>query len=241
MGNWRFLGGAALARETGFSVSYVNILLHKGVPADEIRARAKLRVQVEEANKRGAGRSQGAGGRLAATTTAVVGKMSKAEAGRLGGKTKAEKAEKVEKARTYVPLRPQSSTSAPKPALSPSFSFVRSPVPMPEFDSDDDTETEFETLASAQTRKEIALANQRELEVRKMLRELIPVAEANAHVARLIVAARDAWVRAGAELGDRLAVETDSVKCAQMVTDEAVRILKGITEMEVSVTKVGGK
>ena len=92
---------------------------------------------------------------------------------------------------------------------------------------------EIEVLAEAQRRKETALADKAELDVLQRRGELVPLATVNAWMASGIIRCRDILLRIGPELRDRMAVETDPVKCEKMVVEEVVRALSQLKELEV--------
>ena len=86
------------------------------------------------------------------------------------------------------------------------------------------------SLAHAQLLKTQAQAAEVGLKVRVMEGTLANVAEVNAYVAGCIIKARDTFLRIGPELRDRLAQETDPIRCDELVTSEIVRGLKEVSE-----------
>jgi hypothetical protein len=82
-----------------------------------------------------------------------------------------------------------------------------------------------ETLVQAQLRKEQALANLRELEVAQKRGELAPVGVLNVFMGGQIIKARDALMRIGQELCDRLAFASAPADCRRMIDDEVRRAL----------------
>lgn len=86
------------------------------------------------------------------------------------------------------------------------------------------------TLAHAQLLKMQGQAAIEGLKARVMEGSLANVAEVNAYVAGCIVRARDTFLRIGPELRDRLAQETDPIRCDEMVTAEIMRGLREISE-----------
>lgn len=82
-----------------------------------------------------------------------------------------------------------------------------------------------ETKIQAELRKEVALASLRELELRQKSGELVDVGHVNAWMGTCIVAARNALLRVGPELRDRLAAETDPVRIEGLINGEVERAL----------------
>lgn len=87
-----------------------------------------------------------------------------------------------------------------------------------------------ENYYQAQARKERILADLRELEYQEKVGQLAPVDLLNSWFSGCIVRARDILLNIGPELRDRLAQETDPVRCEEMVTFE---IRRGLSEMSV--------
>ena len=87
-----------------------------------------------------------------------------------------------------------------------------------------------EPYHDAITRKEIALANIREIEEAEKRDALVPLAEINAHVAGMIIRARDVLTRMGGELRDSLASETDPIKCEALINAETNQALRELRE-----------
>jgi hypothetical protein len=87
-----------------------------------------------------------------------------------------------------------------------------------------------ESYFEAQRRKEIALANLRELELAIKSGELVPVAEINAWVAGNIVEARNILIRIAPELRDRLAIESDPAETDKLISVEIDRALAVLEE-----------
>lgn len=85
-----------------------------------------------------------------------------------------------------------------------------------------------EELHNAQTRKEIALANLKELEEAQKRAELIPVAQVNNWMASAIMRARDIWSGLR-DLSDRIRQEADAIS-AQLMVDAEMR--RGFEELE---------
>lgn len=86
------------------------------------------------------------------------------------------------------------------------------------------------TMTEARRRKEVALAKLREHEVKLREGSVVSVPEINAAVSAMIIHARDALLRIGPEICDRLAACTDPVACGEMVTEEITKALRGLSE-----------
>lgn len=82
-----------------------------------------------------------------------------------------------------------------------------------------------ESYSEAQRRKEVALANLRELELNVKSGDLTPVSEINAWVAGMIIEARNILLRIAPELRDRLAIETDPAEIDKLISAEIDRAL----------------
>src|ERR1700680_4506229 len=91
---------------------------------------------------------------------------------------------------------------------------------------------DLESINQAQRRKEVAIADLRELELKQKRGELVAVSEVNAFVSGMIVRARDILLRIAPELRDRLATCTDPIECEAMVTDEVHRALRELSEFK---------
>jgi hypothetical protein len=87
-----------------------------------------------------------------------------------------------------------------------------------------------ESYAAAQARKEVALANIREIEVSVKRRELVPIGKINVFVAGMIIKAREELLRIGPELRDRLAQEADPIACEQLVAARIQAALNVLAE-----------
>lgn len=90
-----------------------------------------------------------------------------------------------------------------------------------------------ETFAEAQRRKESALADLRELELAEKRRELLNASEISTAVHELIATAKSRLLLIGDELGDRLAAESNPVRCRELVTDEVRRALSELSQYQV--------
>jgi terminase small subunit / prophage DNA-packing protein len=86
------------------------------------------------------------------------------------------------------------------------------------------------SLQESQRRKELALAELRELELAKAKGELAPVKELNQHFATGILRARDILLRIPAELADRLAQTSDPIEVKNLLRAEIHRALKQLSE-----------
>ncbi len=89
-----------------------------------------------------------------------------------------------------------------------------------------------ETMAEAARRKEIAVADKHELDLKQRQGALASVAEVNAFVAGMIIFARDILLRIPGELRDRLAKESEPAKCEALVQTEIDRSLDGLAEFK---------
>jgi hypothetical protein len=89
-----------------------------------------------------------------------------------------------------------------------------------------------ETFLSAKRRKEIALADQRELELKQMAGDLVSIDDVNHWVASMILRARDILIRIGTEHRDRLAQETDPIKVQEVIDAEVHRALRELAEFK---------
>lgn len=85
-----------------------------------------------------------------------------------------------------------------------------------------------EELHSAATRKEIALANLKEIEEQQKRGELIGTEYVKAYMGSCIIRAREVWMGIR-DLSDRIRQEPDAIK-AQQIIDEEVR--RGLGELE---------
>jgi hypothetical protein len=81
------------------------------------------------------------------------------------------------------------------------------------------------SLTEAKRRKELALAQLNELELAQKKSELISFADVNHFESTNIIRARDILLRIAPELRDRLAAETDPIKCGEIIDAEIYRAL----------------
>ena len=94
-------------------------------------------------------------------------------------------------------------------------------------DSDDAADPDFRR---ERARKEAALAGLRGLELRAKQGELVDIGKVNAWVAGMILRAKDIFGRIGDELGDRLANESDPIRCRELIGAEVRRGLFQMSE-----------
>ncbi|HEY4364450.1 MAG TPA: hypothetical protein VGN17_26025 [Bryobacteraceae bacterium] len=90
-----------------------------------------------------------------------------------------------------------------------------------------------ESFHAAQTRKERALADLRELEHRTKLGQLADVNEINLWVSGMLIRFRDILLRIPTELSERLAAETDQGNVRRLLDDEIRRALAELQEFHV--------
>lgn len=81
------------------------------------------------------------------------------------------------------------------------------------------------TEAEGRRRKELALAELHEMKVLERRRELVSIGAINAWVAGMIIAARDILLQIGPELADKLAQQSDPIRCREMIDKEIRRAL----------------
>jgi hypothetical protein len=89
-----------------------------------------------------------------------------------------------------------------------------------------------ETFTEAQRRKEVALADLRELELATNRGELANVAEVNAFVSGMIVRCRDLFCRIAPEMRDRLSKETDPIRIGELIEAEITRALTQLSQFK---------
>jgi hypothetical protein len=87
------------------------------------------------------------------------------------------------------------------------------------------------SLTEAKRRNQLALAQLNELELAQKRGELIAFADVNHFVSTMIIRARDILLRIAAELRDRLAAESDPIKCGELIEDEIHRALGELKEV----------
>jgi hypothetical protein len=86
------------------------------------------------------------------------------------------------------------------------------------------------SYTEAQRRKEMALAELRELDLAKARGEVASTVEVNQYVATMILRAREILLRMAAELGDRVAQTSDPIECRRLIETEVHRALRQLAE-----------
>jgi hypothetical protein len=89
-----------------------------------------------------------------------------------------------------------------------------------------------EVFLEAQRRKEVALADLRELELSQKRGELVDRNEANTFIGTMILKARDILLRIAPELKDRLATETDPIEIENLIDGEVRQALQKLSELK---------
>jgi len=199
-------GSSDLARETGYTPGYISQQFKAGKTADQLREQARRRA--ERMESKGTAPPPRPPPIIPTTAAQMLPKpyvpsYRDAPAARPGGR---------------VGMLPIAVPVPPLPSLP--LSAVRL-----NFRDDIDSDPADESYPDAQRRKEIALANERELRVSVMRKDLVPKQELESWYSGLVVKARDILLRIGPELRDRLAACVDPVKCEGMVDDEVRRAL----------------
>ena len=85
-----------------------------------------------------------------------------------------------------------------------------------------------ETRADAERRKEIALADLRELELQAKRGELVDLAAINVYISGMVIRARDLLLSLPGELSDQLADESDAVRVKKTMAAEIERSLRDL-------------
>lgn len=106
-----------------------------------------------------------------------------------------------------------------------------------EINTEDATTRVSVSYAAARAIRETFLAKLSELEYKRERGELRPIGEINAYVSGMIIRARDILLRIGPELCDRLAQESDAIKCEALITAEIHRSLRELAEYRPPETK----
>lgn len=96
----------------------------------------------------------------------------------------------------------------------------------------DPVELENGSLAEAARQLEWEKVREKRLKVDREEGILVDVTAVNAHVAGMIILARDELVRIGPELRERLAQESDPIACEVMVVDRISQVLKKLKEFK---------
>lgn len=89
-----------------------------------------------------------------------------------------------------------------------------------------------ESFIEAQGRKEIALADLRELELKEKRGELVRTAEVNLWIGSMIIKSREILMRMAPELKDRLSQESDPFKVEGLIDAEVRRALDELAEFK---------
>lgn len=89
---------------------------------------------------------------------------------------------------------------------------------------------EMESFSAAERRQKIAMADEREILVAQRAGELIPKIQVQQQISGMIVRARDLIRRIGPEIQDKVAAETDPVKCGRLISEKADRVLEMLAE-----------
>jgi hypothetical protein len=87
-----------------------------------------------------------------------------------------------------------------------------------------------ETFNEAQTRKEIALANLRELEEAEKRRSLLSAEVVRDAVNGMVMGARSKLLVIGDELADKMAATSDPVKCRELMDERINQALSELAE-----------
>lgn len=217
-------GVAALAAEIGRTTGAVSASLNRGKTVEQIRETAR---RTDARRAAGKARGRQAGGLQVAVqvppSTSTPTSYVPARRAVVGSPRAVLVPEAMVPGETVqVPVQSIDGPSAP-------FTFSGIPGSVAPVLDDNGIETE----GSADRRKAIALANERELTVAQKRKELMPVREVNAWFAGCIVGARNVLLRIGPELRDRLAAETDPVQCEALVDAEVRRALTFMKDMPV--------
>lgn len=220
----RNFGVSALAKETGYDTSYVSYLMNRGETPAAIRDRSRRGTPgVNPAGRRVPGNNRLMGGVGISVPAVSVAPVPTSTGG-------------------YVPPRgrriggvadiPAALESSAKPGRSvkaaPTHRRIEPPI---------QTDAEPETLVSAQRRKEIATANQRELDYRQKVGELVPRYQMEQWLAGSILAAKDILLKIGPELRDKLAAETDPNRVEVMIVTDVERALRELESMQVRIAE----
>ena len=88
----------------------------------------------------------------------------------------------------------------------------------------------------AKTQREYVAVEREGLELALRKGEMAPLGEINAHVAGMVIRARDILIRMPAYLRDRLAQEKNPDVCAELITAEIERALAELSEFRPNAT-----
>ena len=258
IGQVRNRGVAALARELGVSNVTISRQLSRGMSPAEIRANAAQRAarvvagigvrggpsqrnlkDAEKAKERGAASSRVAvTARATATATAPTPAATTPPADR--AKSLQARLRAVADGRPLPPSRVKSwgqqgggdGTDSNSVDAAPAPDLIRDVFAESESESAPAAAAAPETHVEALRRKEVALANLKEVELAQRRGDLIPLVQVNAWFSGCIVSARDILLRIGPELRDRLAACVDPVVCERMVDEEVRRALGKLRELD---------
>jgi len=86
-----------------------------------------------------------------------------------------------------------------------------------------------ENFVDAQRRKESALADLRELELAEKRRDLLSASEVSTAIHEFIATSKSKLLLLGDELGDRLAAESDPIRCRELVNAEVRNALTALS------------
>ncbi len=86
------------------------------------------------------------------------------------------------------------------------------------------------SLSAAQLRRELVRLEKETLLLGEQKKLLVPVGEVNAWVSGMIIRAKDVLLRIGPELRDRLAQESNPIRCEDLVMAEVRRSLSELAE-----------
>jgi len=89
-----------------------------------------------------------------------------------------------------------------------------------------------DSMAEAARRLEWLKLREKELKVDREEGRLVPLAEVNAHVAGMIMTARDELMRIPREEAGSLAQTTDPIRCEEIVAGRICRVLDKLTEFK---------
>lgn len=224
-GTRRNLGVSQIARDTGFSVPYVSILLKGGASVADIKKRAALRDAGQTQYGRNANNKERTPVTLPSSSTLPtvdptaqpkIGYVPSRQRGTGGtggtGGTRAglSKAD-LAPARESVPAEQQSRQTEVG-----GISTTRSKTG--------------ETLSEATLRKEIALADQREMENEVRRGDLVLRNHMANWLGTGIVMARDWLRRIPQELRDVIALETDPVRCEELMQKAVDEVLGRVSD-----------
>ena len=88
-----------------------------------------------------------------------------------------------------------------------------------------------ETMLDVSLRKEIAIADQRELELQVRRNEMVPRHMMREWIAEAFVGAKDTLLKIAPELKDRLAAESDPVRIEAIIQGEVETALRHVSEL----------